>query len=88
MLKCCINYSHIGAHDETTLQANQVTWETLENFQVKGLKKAFDVCPYMTPVMKMSLPRTLNLSFVQVMRWFQTQRQLTPNEMKARQGKH
>ena len=67
--------------------SSRLPYEFFRTSETDVLNEAFDVCPYLTPVMKNSLLKILNESLERIQYWFQRKRGTISREIETRKCK-
>ena len=65
---------HPGSSSQAKAWLQQLHFHRFNAFEKEGLNKAFETCPYLTPVLKVMLHKTFNFSLDKLINWFDKER--------------
>ena len=77
----------VGPSSQTKALLQQVPSHRFTRHVKEELKKAFKTCPYPTPLVKASLPKTFNFSVDKLINWFAKKREKIQTEIKIKKCK-
>ena len=78
----------VGSSSQANAWLQQVHFRRFNTREKEELKKAFETCPYPTPVVKAMLPKTFDFSLDKLTGWFRSEREKIPAEIQNKKCKN
>ena len=76
----------VGLAAKAIAMLHQLKCMHLNTLANEMLKKAFEICPYPTPLFKVLLPKTLNFTMDRLTNWFKRERAKIQAEIQVKKG--